>query len=60
MARIWIGAKVCAMAKLGPRYIPMNSKKNDVNIKFISTVGDHLAAIPIGKHNVIEIAGSQP
>jgi hypothetical protein len=26
MALIFIGASVCAIAKLGPRYIPINSK----------------------------------
>ena len=26
MALIFIGASVCAIAKLGPRYIPMNNK----------------------------------
>ena len=60
IARIWIGAKVCAIAKLGPRYIPIKIKNNDVNTRFISTEVDHQAAIPRGRQSAIDIAGSHP
>ena len=60
MARIWKGAKVCAIAKLGPRYMPMKIKNNDVNARFISTDVDHQAAIPKGRQSAIEMAGSHP
>ena len=60
IARIWIGAKVCAIAKLGPRYIPIKIKNNDVNTRFISTDVDHQAAIPKGRQRAIEMAGSHP
>ena len=60
MARIWIGAKVWAIAKLGPKYIPINTKNKDVNIRLTSTDVDHQPATPKGKHIEIAMAGNHP
>ena len=60
IARILIGASVCAIAKLGPRYTPMKTKNKALQNKFISTESTQKLIIPIGRHKVIAIAGTHP